>query len=743
MRLLMWFTVGFASASAAAAYALRPDALVLLCAACIALCAACAIARGKRFFAFAAVVLAGGALGFGWYTAYDALYLQTARSYDGVTVPLTVEACDYSYDVGYGAAVDGYTQLDGKRYRVRVYTGQEQELIPGRTVNGQFRLRYTAAGGTEDPTYHRGEGTFLLAYAVGEVRVHPRGDWKLSYIPAYLRRQLLDRIDALFPEDTAAFACALLLGDSTGIDYETDTAFKLSGIRHVIAVSGLHVSILFSLIYILTGRKRLLNVLLGIPALVLFAAMAGFSPSINRACLMQLILILGTLVPREYDAPTALSFAVLVMLLGNPQTVTSVGFQLSVASVAGIFLLYDPVRAWLHRRFGKRKGLYGRLATAVASSVSVSLSATVLTVPLTAVYFGTVSLIGTVTNLLTLWVISFTFCGIILACLAGSVFLPAGVAVAWAVAWPIRFVTAAAKLLASFPVSAVYTQSVYIVAWLVLCYVLLGLFLLCRQKRPGVLALCVGVSLCVALAASRMEPRQGSWRMTVLDVGQGQCILLQLDGRTYMVDCGGSDDEAVADLAAATLLSQGIGHLDGLILTHYDRDHVGAVAHLLTRIPADKVYLPYLEDIENAAPELADLEGEPVRKDTQLLLKGGCLTIFAPTEGKTDNETSLCVLFQAGNCDILITGDRNTRGEVELLQNKALPDLEILVAGHHGADSSTSEFLLRATRPETVIISVDADNRYGHPAEALLQRLREHGCAVRRTDQEGTVILKG
>lgn len=717
--------------------------MLLLCLACIALCAACLILRRKRFFAFAAVILAGGALGFGWYTAYDAMYLQTARNYDGVTVPLTVEASDFSYDIGYGAVVDGYTQLDGKRFRVRVYTGAEQELIPGRTVTGEFRLRYTATGGQEDPTYHRGEGTFLLAYSSSEVRVHPRKEMKLSYIPSYLRQEILDTINAVFPEDTAAFACALLLGDSTGIDYETDTAFKLSGIRHVIAVSGLHVSILFSLIYILTGRKRLLNVLLGIPALVLFAAMAGFSPSINRACLMQLILILGTLVPREYDAPTSLSFAVLVMLLVNPQTVTSVGFQLSVASVAGIFLFYDPVRNWMHSRFGKQKGFRARITSAVTSSASVSLSAMVFTTPLTAAYFGTVSLIGVITNLLTLWVISFTFCGIILACLAGAVFSPAGMAVAWVIAWPIRFVTATAKLLASIPVSAVYTQSVYIVAWLVLCYVLLGIFLLCKQKRPAVLAGCICIALCVSLFASWLEPRQGSWRMTVLDVGQGQCILLQIDGRTYMVDCGGSDGEAAADLAAATLLSQGIYHLDGLILTHYDRDHVGGVAHLLTRIHADKVYLPYLEDTENAAPELAEREGEHVRKDTQLLLKGGSLTIFTPTEGKTDNETSLCVLFQAGNCDILITGDRNTKGEVELLLNKNLPDLEILVAGHHGADTSTSEFLLRATQPETVVISVDEDNRYGHPSEALLQRLQEHGCVVRRTDLEGTIILKG
>lgn len=743
MRILMWFAIGFAAACAAAAYALEAKAMLLLCVACAALCAAFVILRKGKVCRFVAVVLAGMALGFGWYSGYDALYLRTARSYDGQIVPLTVEASDYSYENSYGTVVDGTVRLDGKRFHVRVYTGSDAELIPGRSLSGEFRLRYTAAGGQEDPTYHRGEGTFLLAYATSDVQIHARKGFRLSHIPAYFRQNILKTIRAVFPEDASAFACALLLGDTTDIDHETDTAFKLSGIRHVIAVSGLHVSILFSLIYILTGRRRLLNVLLGIPVLLLFAAMAGFSPSINRACLMQLILLLSTLVPREYDPPTSLSFAVLVMLLINPQTVTSVGFQLSVASVAGIFLFYDRICEWMRGRIGKRKGVRARMVAVWTSSVSVSLSAMVFTTPLTAAYFGTVSLVGVVTNLLTLWVISVTFCGIILACLVGMIFLPAGTVIAWMIAWPIRFVTGMAKLLSSLPFSAVYTESVYIVAWLVLCYVLLAMFLLMKRKRPFVLACCIFLALCASLTASWLEPRQGSWRMTVLDVGQGQCILLQSGGRTYMVDCGGSDDEAAADLAAATLLSQGIRHLDGLILTHYDRDHVGGVSYLLSRICADKIYLPYLEDTKNDVPELSNLEGERVRENIQLLWRGASLTIFAPIEGKTDNETSLCVLFQGENCDILITGDRKMTGEVELLLNEPLPDLEILVAGHHGADTSTSEFLLRATQPETVVISVDKDNRYGHPSETLLRRLQEHGCLVRRTDLEGTVILKG
>ena len=112
-------------------------------------------------------------------------------------------------------------------------------------------------------------------------------------------------------------------------------------------------------------------------------------------------------------------------------------------------------------------------------------------------------------------------------------------------------------------------------------------------------------------------------------------------------------------------------------------------------------------------------------------------------EGKTNNESSLCVLFQPENCDILITGDRTTAGERALLAAYPLPDLEVLIAGHHGARTSTSLELLKQTSPEVAVISVGADNRYGHPTAEVLERLELFGCKILRTDLDGTIILRG
>lgn len=746
----MWFSIGFCAACALCVYLLPVKLLIpsgiLLAVFGVALLSL----RRKDQVRMAAVLCIGLAVGHLWYSIYDTVYLLPARNLDGEHVTVTLEAEDYSFDTDYGITVDGVTEIDSKWYHVRMYLNQSEPLAPGDMVTGEFRLRYTAPGGKEDPTHHSGNGTLLLAYPKGEHIVTPAPLVPARYMPAYLRQKLTCLITQLFAEDSAPFAKALLLGDTSGLDYETESDLSASGIRHVAAVSGLHVSILFSIVYLFSGRRRGLTVALGVPVLLLFAAMAGFSPSILRASVMQLLMLLALLLKKEYDPPTALAFAVLVMLCINPLTITSAGFQLSVASVAGIFLFSGKISAWLldPARWGKhrkKKGLW-KLLTKVAASVSVSLSALIATTPLTAWYFGSVSLLSAVTNLLCLWAVTIFFCGIIAACFLGAIWLPLGQGSAWVLGWLVRYILMVAKTVAAVPVAVVYTASPYIVAWLVLCYLLLGVFLFSKQRHPVILCCCAVISLCVALLASWVEPLLDDYRVTVLDVGQGQCVLLQSRGKTYMVDCGGDYDEDAADAAAAMLLSQGINHLDGLILTHYDKDHVGAAGYLLYRIDADVVILPEANGaVDWDKTLLKHHKGTVLRADRDLQLRWADvgITVYSSWTTESSNESSLCVLFQREKCAILITGDRSTLGEEVLLKTANLPKLDALVIGHHGASSSTGEPLLAATQPGTALISVGKDNAYGHPSQRTLERLEKFGCKIRRTDLEGTILFRG
>ena len=142
--------------------------------------------------------------------------------------------------------------------------------------------------------------------------------------------------------------------------------------------------------------------------------------------------------------------------------------------------------------------------------------------------------------------------------------------------------------------------------------------------------------------------------------------------------------------------------------------------------------------IENAYPEKVRLISAPCEVE----INSGQFHLYPDTTGADDNESSMCVLFQPENCDILITGDRSNTGERALLQQTQLPKLEILVAGHHGSNNATSFDLLAATQPQAVVISVGENNRYGHPREEMLERVSRFGCKVYRTDQQGTITFR-
>lgn len=748
MRKLMWFTIGFTAACAIGAYAFTAWLWIGVILGLCGFAAALLLRQRSKLMPFAAAALLGISVGFCWFGGYRQIYLAPAVDADGSQILLQAEITDYGTVTDYGTKVNGRIHFNERSYRAVLYLKESPELKPGDRVSGMFRLRLTHEG-LQGNTYHRGSGVFLLAYAVESAHCTPAEQIPFRYFPAQLREGIIQRLEASFPEDTAPFAKALFLGDRSDVDYETNTSFKVSGISHIIAVSGLHVSILFSMIFLLSGRKRGLTALIGIPVLILFAAVTGFTPSVSRACVMQILFILAELLLKEYDPPTALSAAVLLMLTVNPIAVTSVSLQLSTACMAGIFLFSDRIGKWISSlsfwKNWKGKSLKVRLRNAFSTGVSITLSAMFFTTPLVARYFGAVSLIGVLTNLLTLWVISWIFYGIIAVCVISLFWQQGAMLLAAAVSWLIRYVLTVSKVLSSIPFAAVYTKSPLIVAWLVLCYLLVSVFLLRKKRKPYWLISCVTLSLAAAMLISWALPLTDNSRVTVLDVGQGQSIILQSNGKTFLVDCGGDDPERAADQAAETLLSMGIYRLDGVILTHYDGDHADGIPYLLSRVPADTVFLPDHSEVEETKNKLLNAAGDRaavVHQDLELSWENSALKLYAPLSKTEDNESGLSVLFQGENCDILITGDLGVSGENTLVLKKSLPRLTALVAGHHGSAYSTGNGLLAATTPQYVFISVGADNRYGHPSQQLLERLEQYDCTVYRTDLNGTIVFR-
>ncbi len=743
MRKLVWFSLGFGLACAIGTY-FAPGLWALIIAAGFLLAYGGLSFLRKRHWGFAAagLVCLGLAVGSCWFCGYDGIYLQPARLADGTTGQITLRATDFPVETNYGVSIDGKTALGGKTYSCRLYLTDPEEIPePGMEITVTAALRLTTDGGHEDPTYHRTDGIFLLAYGRDGATLIP-GEENFSTRTARFRQSVNDLLQTIFPADTLGFARALLLGDKSGLSYTQRNAMSLTGISHVAAVSGMHLSIAFAFVSLITMKRRFLSALVGIPAAFLFAAVAGFSPSVCRAAVMLTLSLLARLLGRDYDGPTALAFGGIVLLGLNPTTIASISFQLSVAAVAGIFCFTAPILKLIRQKLPEKKG-WARGVSKLAAMVSVTLGATAFTAPLGAVHFGVISLVAPISNLLTLWAVSLAFYGIMFAALAAWVWLPLGQALAWAVSWLLRYVLGVTTVLSRFPLAAVYPASnVYVVAWVVFALVLLAAFLLFRYQAKATFILSLVCSLLLAVILPCLEPLTERFRVTVLDVGQGQSVILQSGGRVFLVDCGGSAGEGAGETAAQALLTQGITGIDGVILTHYDTDHTSGLEHFLSRIQVEALYLPLIP----AEPDCIRFGGLAKRlyyvtEDLSLTWGDGSLKLFAPLTDTNSNDGSLAILFSVGTYDTLVTGDMATGMEEKLLATHSLPDIELLVAGHHGSKHSTGETLLAAVRPELLAISVGR-NSYGHPAQEVLQRAATWGCTVWRTDEAGTLIFR-
>lgn len=724
MRKLAVFSAAFAAATAAYVYGLGQAPAYWIAGACLALSA---LLRGLGLRRIGVVCL-GVCAGLIWCMGYHQIWLGPVNRVCETQQVRTVRLLDQPESAEYGMWTDVEIELEGRRYEASLFLEEAvPELQAGDTVTAVMKAKAVEEGGN----YLRAGGTVLRLYGKGSVTVE-RGtsSWKVR-----IRLWLQERIHSLYSGETAGLVRALLTGDRSELSETTQNQLSVAGLSHAIAVSGMHVSMLLTMVSFFCGGNPRLTALFGIPLVIFFAVMTGASPSAVRAALMQVLLLAAPLIRREYDAPTSLGAAGLLLLLQNPWVIASVSFQLSFGAVAGLLLFAEPI----YRRLLHEKKRPGPLLKFAARTAAASLSAMALTLPLMVFYFDMISIAAVLTNLLVLWAVTGVYMLGLLSCFLGLV-------PAIPTALLAKYVLTLCRAIALFPYAAAYPQNIPLMVWAVCAYAMAYWLLLGKRRK---LLYPVGAMTLAFLGCMLW----GWWSLEsnflqVLDVGQGQCLLLECGGASVVVDCGGSDSEQAGEQLARTLYSGGRTRVDVLVLTHYDRDHTGGVLYLLEQISVDTVLLPDVPDesgVRQRIVEAAQAAGSQVAvisEVTEIGFSDGKLTIYPPVSGEIDSNNGICVLATEAEYDILITGDLDQNMEQRLLERYALPKIDILVAGHHGAETSTSRLLLETVKPELVVISVGEDNLYGHPAPETLARIAESGAQVRRTDRDGTIAIK-
>jgi competence protein ComEC len=570
------------------------------------------------------------------------------------------------------------------------------------------------------------------------------------------------RSEAALEDGTTQPAANLLrgfvLGEDDRIDDTTRDRFKRSGLAHLLAVSGQNVvllAILGAAVCMALGvslRGRLLVVL---ALIAVYVPLTGAGASIQRAGIMGAAGVAAALASRPASRWYALLLAAGATLAINPRAEGDIGWQLSFAAVLGILCFCAPLSRLLA---GSEPG---RLRRALAEAAALTISATLATAPLTAFHFETLSVVALPANLLAVPAEAPVMWAGMLAAAAGQVsWLPAAPLTGLA-GWLAGYIDQVAAWTAG-PSWAqldlgvgglVALAAVYLVLAATLAVGLraaarrVGLRLLTgvpdRGGRRLLVAIGTGAAAIAAIAVlaggNEAALARGQLRVDVLDVGQGDAILLRPAGASPILVDAGPPGADVAD----DLNDLGVNELGALVLTHPDLDHVGGVSALVARVAPDRVLFARLDSTSRAAAAGAGAELKQIEAGTVLRSGHLRLEVLWPPPARLGigppaqpNELCLVLVARWHGFRMLLTGD----AEAELAPVDP-GDVDVLKVAHHGSDDAGLEALLARSDPELAVISVGADNPYGHPTAATLSTLAQAGVPALRTDQAGTVEL--
>ena len=599
--------------------------------------------------------------------------------------------------------------------------GEIPDLTEGQRVAADLRLR-PAMGFRNPGVFDYGahltrEGIHVVATGRGD-RIEPVDDAAPPW-PVRVRRRAVEAMTRALPPTSAALLTGLLLGDRTRLPPEIDDAFRRAGVYHVLAVSGFNVALLASsvftaLLVVQAGRRVAAGV--AIAAVIAFACVVGPEPSVLRATIMGVLVLTAILLERDAFVMNSLALAALVILAFRPSDLRDPGFQLSFAATAGIVLAPLP------------RGL-------LAAAIGVSLAAQLAVLPVTLAHFNQVSTIGVVANLAVVPLAAVaTILGLI--AIAGSTLSESAGTVLFDAVWPVLVaMRAVVRVAASVPGAVVHlpappwTAIAAYAAALALGLLAWRLRATLRRARAlagGALALLVAA---VAITAwPVVTPGDGRLRVIVLDVGQGDAIVVETpDRRAVLIDAGNGGPmrlDAGERVVAPFLWNRGFLRLAATVTTHGHTDHVGGMA-------AVRRLFPVGADWSDEEP--------PGRR----WLGGVMITTSVASSGPASrNDASLLVRLELGLASFLRASDISARAEGGLLASGAPLGATVLKVPHHGARGSSSAAFLRAVHPDVAVISVGARNAYGHPAAETLQRLAAAGAAIYRTDRDGAVIVE-
>jgi competence protein ComEC len=569
---------------------------------------------------------------------------------------------------------------------------------------------------------------------------------------------------AIGPRDplAAAVAIAILIGDRSGLDQDVVGALRDAGTYHVVAISGGNVALVIAALTLaLRGVVRSFRrvAMLAIPGVLLYAAVVGGDPSVDRAIAASVLYLVADLTGLVVEPIDILAVVLAGLVVYDPATAVTPAAWLSFGATTGIVvgangmmrvalsLRQPPVPMWEKAR---RWGL-GILSATVAAELAL--------VPVTTSVFSRVSVAGLVLNLIAIPAMALVELAGLVVVILHAVPLVDTVA-GWAVVAGVRALVGSAALVPLLP-WLTWRAPPSSSLWLIAFYggAIATLSTRGKWRRWAVAAAAVALAVIVTAPGVWLSrPSRGWLRLTVMDVGQGDALLVQFaSGRSLLVDGGPSSDafDAGERVVTPTMWALGVRRLDWLAFTHADMDHIGGTLAVAETFGPSEVWegIPVPQNqqrqrLRSAARQRGQVWRQ-LRIGDVIDVGDASIEVLSPPvpdweRQRVRNDDSLVLRVRDHDVELLLTGDIGQSAEAALpLDERApRPALRILKVAHHGSRSSTSDAFVKAYAPDVALISVGRHNSFGHPAPEVLRRLVAAGAVIERTDEDGAIIVE-
>jgi len=548
---------------------------------------------------------------------------------------------------------------------------------------------------------------------------------KMQNILYKIKDSLQNRINQYQSKD---YLNTFILGNSKNIEEEIINSYQINGISHLLAISGMHITLLATIILFILNKlnkHKKINYIITIAILIFYMFLTNFSPSIIRATLMFIILTIKNSLKLKINTLYILYLVCGLYLTYNPYIIYNIGFLFSF-TITFYLILFNK--------------LINKSKNYISKTLMISFIAFLASLPIQINNFFSINILSPLINLIFVPLVSLIIYPLSLLTL---VIRPLDIIL-------INIIKITEKLsLILTHISINITLKHVTILFIIIYYLIItyALYKLQKRKIKGLIILALTMIIHTNINYIEKDPT-----LTMIDVGQGDCFLIKLDHNkgNILIDTGGQtafNNQKPYDLAKNKIIpylkSEGISQIDYLILTHGDFDHVGMANNLIKNFKIKNILLNSKNNNE--------LEKEIIKKaiknkikykninEAILKIKGTKLEFLGSQTSSSENDDSLIIYTKIGNQNILLMGDAEEEREKYILDTYNLNKVDILKVGHHGSKTSTSPELIKQVRPKISLISAGKNNLYGHPHKQTLETLKNSKILI--TQKDGSVKI--